>query len=180
MMTVFSGFGAGVIVMLLGAGAVIAQGADGSGRGGALPALSGPVRHPVAVFNSLASRTATFSPDLYYHLALGTAGAGDWSGLAGAIDVKGPLVKPAAAAVPHFRPSMQPGSSFNWGHVKPTFNFAGNHFYLPAKALPSVEVAGQPKPSAIQFPDVPTLNQKAPGPTHILDDPKNAVAHRLP
>ena len=174
----FSGFGVGV--MLLATGPIIAHGADNSGMGGQFSAFSAPERNPAAVFDSWASRMAKFPPDLYYHLALGTVGAGICPELTKAIDAKGLLALPPWATGQHFRPSMRPGSSFNWGHVKLTFNFAGNHFYLPAKAVPSVEVAGQPKPSAIQFPAVPTLNQKAPGPTHILDDPKNAVAHRLP
>ena len=172
-----SGFAAGV--MLLGVGGIMALGADYPGMAGALPMLSASVR-PVSVFDESTGRSATFSPDLYYHLALGSMGAGEWSGLTKAIDAKGFSVQPPGAAGQHFRSSMQPGSTFNWGHASPAFSMGVFHFHSPVKTLSSAAVASQAQPGPTQYPNVPTLNQKAPGPNHIIDDPKNALEHRLP
>jgi len=165
---------------MLGAGAIIVRGADYSGTEGELPTPSAPARHAVSAFDSLAGRPVTFLPDLYYHLVLGMVGAGDWSGLNKAIAVEGLLVNPPRAAGQHFRPAMQPVNYFNWGRGKPAIAFHMDHFHPPAKSLPSVDVANLAKPGPIQFPDVPTLNQKAPGPNHIIDDPKNAVELQRP
>jgi hypothetical protein len=176
--TVFSGFGVGV--MLLATGPIIAHGADNSGMGGQFSAFSAPERNPAAVFDSWASRMAKFPPDLYYHLALGTVGAGICPELTKAIDAKGLLALPPWATGQHFRPSMRPGSSFNWGRIKPTFGISGFHFHSPTEPLPLEQVAALRQAGPLKDSAVPTLDGKIAVPQHIGDDPGNALDHRQP
>lgn len=165
-------------VILLAVAAIPTHGADYSWMGGQFAPLNSPARYPVPAFVSWASRTTKFPPDLYYHLALGTVGAGMCPELTKAIDAKGFLVRPPWATGQHFRPSMQPGSSFNWGRIKPTFAVSGFHFHMPPKPLEDVAALREPGP--LKASAIPTLDGKITVPQHIIDDPGNAMEHRQP